>query len=79
MKPNPFPIMRAAEQARVGISDCTLVGDLLIHAHVTHASGARVITYADNPHTAALFPESGADAITDVMGAIAGAFPTASP
>lgn len=71
--------MRAAEQARVGISDCTLVGDLLIDAHATHAVGARVITYADNPHKAALFAESGADAITDAIGAIAGTFPTASP
>ncbi|MGW1515734.1 hypothetical protein [Streptomyces sp. NPDC002287] len=79
MKPNPFPIMRAAEQAQVGVSDCTLVGGSLIDAHVTHAAGARVITYADNPHKAALFAESGADAIADAMSAIAGAFTTASP
>ncbi|MGW1517660.1 HAD family hydrolase [Streptomyces sp. NPDC002287] len=77
MKPNPFPITRAAEQAGVGVSDCTLIGDSLTDVQAAHAAGATVVAYANKPHKAALFAEAGADAITDTMHAIAEAFTTA--
>ncbi|MCX5376903.1 HAD family hydrolase [Streptomyces sp. NBC_00091] len=77
MKPNPFPIITAAEQARVGVEDCTLIGDSLTDVQAAHTAGATVIAYANKPHKAALFAEAGADAITDAMQAIADAFTTA--
>ncbi|MGW2678715.1 HAD family hydrolase [Streptomyces sp. NPDC001436] len=77
MKPNPFPIITAAERARVGVGDCTLIGDSLTDVQAAHAAGATVVAYANKPHKAALFAEAGADAITDAMYAIAEAFTTA--
>ncbi|MFD5416749.1 HAD family hydrolase [Streptomyces sp. NPDC127069] len=79
MKPNPFPIIRAAERAGVGVADCTLIGDSLTDVQAAHAAGATVVAYANKPHKAALFAEAGADTITDTMHAIAEALTTAQP
>ncbi|CAL9542032.1 Phosphoglycolate phosphatase [Streptomyces sp. enrichment culture] len=79
MKPNPHPIMRAAERTGVGVADCTLVGDSLADVQATHAAGATVIAYANKPHKALPFAETGADAFTNAAGAITEAFPTVSP
>ncbi|GAA1583227.1 HAD family hydrolase [Streptomyces globosus] len=79
MKPNPFPIIMAAEQARVGVQVCTLIGDSLTDVQAAHAAGATVIAYANKPHKASLFAEAGADAITDTMQPIADALTTAKP
>ncbi|MEU6868050.1 HAD-IA family hydrolase [Streptomyces sp. NPDC046876] len=73
MKPNPFPLITAAEQAQMDVTHCTLIGDSLTDIQAAHAAGTTVIGYANKPHKAALFAEAGADTITDDMQAIADA------
>ncbi|MEU8938860.1 HAD hydrolase-like protein [Streptomyces goshikiensis] len=71
MKPNPYPLISAAEQVHVDITLSTLIGDSLTDIQAAHAAGATVIGYANKPHKAALFAEAGADAITDAIQDIA--------
>ncbi|MFI8385818.1 HAD family hydrolase [Streptomyces sp. NPDC085540] len=71
MKPNPFPLIGAAEQMQMDITLCALIGDSLTDVQAAHAAGATVIAYANKPHKADLFAEARADAITDDMQAIA--------
>ncbi|MGW2985355.1 HAD family hydrolase [Streptomyces goshikiensis] len=71
MKPNPYPLIRAAEQVHADVTLCTLIGDSLTDIQAAHAAGATVIGYANKPHKDALFAEAGADAITDAMQDIA--------
>ncbi|MER6782623.1 MULTISPECIES: HAD family hydrolase [unclassified Streptomyces] len=73
MKPNPFPLIGAAEQMQMDITLCTLIGDSLTDVQAAHAAGATVIAYANKPHKADLFAEAQADTITDDMRAIADA------
>ncbi|MFB6810559.1 HAD family hydrolase [Streptomyces sp. NPDC056387] len=77
MKPNPFPLIGAAEQMQMDVTHCTLIGDSLTDIQAAHAAGATVIGYANKPHKAALFADAGADAVTDDMQAIADALTTA--
>ncbi|MEU8529212.1 HAD family hydrolase [Streptomyces sp. NPDC048629] len=77
MKPNPFPLITAAEQMHVDVTNCTLIGDSLTDIQAAHAAGTTVIAYANKPHKADLFAEAQADAITDDMQAIADALTTA--
>ncbi|MFF2567832.1 HAD family hydrolase [Streptomyces sp. NPDC058084] len=77
MKPNPFPLITAAEQMHMDVSNCTLIGDSLTDIQAAHAAGATVIAFANKPHKAELFAEARADAITDDMQAIADALTTA--
>ncbi|MBX9423811.1 HAD family hydrolase [Streptomyces lateritius] len=71
MKPNPFPLITAAEQMHIDVTSCTLIGDSLTDVQAAHAAGATVIGYADKPHKADLFAEAQADAITEDMHAVA--------
>ncbi|MGW6570521.1 HAD family hydrolase [Streptomyces sp. NPDC054975] len=73
MKPNPFPLITAAEQMHVDVTGCTLIGDSLTDIQAAHAAGTTVIGYANKPHKAYLFTEAQADAITEDMQAIADA------
>ncbi|MFJ9935213.1 HAD family hydrolase [Streptomyces virginiae] len=73
MKPNPFPLIGAAEQMHMDITLCTLIGDSLTDVQAAHAAGATVIAYANKPHKADLFAEAQADTITDDMRAVADA------
>lgn len=77
MKPNPFPLITAAEQMHTDVTNCTLIGDSLTDIQAAHAAGATVIGYANKPHKADLFAEAQADAIIDDMKAIADALTTA--
>ncbi|MCX5612203.1 HAD family hydrolase [Streptomyces sp. NBC_00047] len=77
MKPNPYPLITAAEQAHMDVTHCTLIGDSLTDIQAAHAAGTTVIGYANKPHKTALFTEAGADAVTDDMQAIAEALITA--
>ncbi|MFF5701575.1 HAD family hydrolase [Streptomyces sp. NPDC012794] len=77
MKPNPFPLITAAEQAHMDVTHCTLIGDSLTDIQAAHAAGTTVIGYANKPHKAALFAEAGADVVTDSMQTIADALTTA--
>lgn len=71
MKPNPYPLITAAEQAHMDVMHCTLIGDSLTDIQAAHAAGTTVIGYANKPHKSALFAEAGADVVTDSMQAIA--------
>ncbi|MFF8915701.1 HAD family hydrolase [Streptomyces sp. NPDC015032] len=73
MKPNPFPLISAAERMQADVANCTLIGDSLTDIQAAHAAGATVIGYANKPHKAELFAEAKADAITNDMQAIADA------
>ncbi|MYV69919.1 HAD-IA family hydrolase [Streptomyces sp. SID2131] len=73
MKPNPFPLITAAEQMHIDVTSCTLIGDSLTDVRAAHAAGATVIGYADEPHKADLFSEAQADAVTEHMQDIADA------
>ncbi|MFE9631599.1 HAD family hydrolase [Streptomyces sp. NPDC006463] len=71
MKPNPYPLITAAEQAHMDVTHCTLIGDSLTDIQAARAAGTTVIRYANKPHKAALFADAGANAVTDDMQAIA--------
>jgi HAD superfamily hydrolase (TIGR01509 family) len=71
MKPNPFPLIAAAEQMQIDITSCTLIGDSLTDIEAAHAAGATAIGYANKPHKAGLFSEAQADVITENMRDIA--------
>ncbi|MFB6895203.1 HAD family hydrolase [Streptomyces hydrogenans] len=77
MKPNPFPLITAAERMHIDVTNCALIGDSLTDIQAAHAAGATVIAYANKPHKADLFAEAQADTITDDMHAIADALTTA--
>ncbi|WP_324616705.1 HAD family hydrolase [Streptomyces sp. XY332] len=77
MKPNPFPLIGAAEQMQMDVTHCALIGDSLTDIQAAHAAGSTVIGYANKPHKAALFADAGADAVTDDMQAIADVLTTA--
>ncbi len=71
MKPNPFPLITAAEQMHIDVTNCTLIGDSPTDVRAAHAAGATAIGYADEPHKADLFGEAQADAVTEHMQDIA--------
>ncbi|MER5964749.1 HAD-IA family hydrolase [Streptomyces sp. NPDC002057] len=77
MKPNPFPLITAAEQMHIDVTSCTLIGDSLTDIQAAHAAGATVIGYANKPHKTDQFTEAQADVITEDMQAIADALITA--
>ncbi|MEU7389152.1 HAD family hydrolase [Streptomyces tanashiensis] len=71
MKPNPFPLITAAELLHIDITSCTLIGDSLTDIQAAHAAGTTVVGYANKPHKLDLFADAQADAITEDMQAIA--------
>ncbi|MFD7080857.1 HAD family hydrolase [Streptomyces sp. NPDC059918] len=77
MKPNPHPLITAADLTSIPVTVCTLIGDSLTDIQAAQAAGMTVIGYANKPHKAALFADAGADAVTDDMQAIADALTTA--
>ncbi|MFC9387212.1 HAD family hydrolase [Streptomyces venezuelae] len=82
MKPNPFPLITAAERMHIDITSCTLIGDSLADVQAARAAGATVIGYANEPPKAALFAEVRADAVTADLQAVAealGAAPQRPP
>ncbi|MFJ7985099.1 HAD family hydrolase [Streptomyces sp. NPDC096351] len=73
MKPNPFPLITAAEQMHIDVTSCTLIGASLTDVQAAHAAGATVIGYADHPAKADRFAEAEADAVARDMRAVADA------
>ncbi|MGW3386111.1 HAD family hydrolase [Streptomyces cinereoruber] len=71
MKPNPFPLITAAERMHIDVTSCTLIGDSLTDIQAAHAAGATIIGYANKPHKADLFNEAQADVVTERMQDIA--------
>ncbi|MYS09769.1 HAD hydrolase-like protein [Streptomyces sp. SID6041] len=74
MKPNPYPLITAAEQMHIDVTSCTLIGASLTDVQAAHAAGATAIGYADRPEKADLFVEAQADAVAPGMWAVAEAF-----
>ncbi|WP_030220567.1 HAD family hydrolase [Streptomyces bikiniensis] len=73
MRPNPFPLLTAAEQMHVDVTGCTLIGDSPTDVRAAHAAGATAIGYADEPHKTDLFNEAQADVVIEHMQDIADA------
>ncbi|PJN02331.1 haloacid dehalogenase [Streptomyces sp. CB01201] len=73
MKPNPHPLIQAAELLHVDVTACTLIGDSVTDIQAAHAAGATVIGYANKLHKAEAFAELRANAITDDMRSISDA------
>ncbi|WP_329233300.1 HAD family hydrolase [Streptomyces sp. NBC_01460] len=73
MKPNPYPLIHAAELMHVDVSVCALIGDSVTDIQAARAAGASVIGYANKPTKAETFASLGANAITHEMQAIADA------
>ncbi|MFJ4872598.1 HAD family hydrolase [Streptomyces sp. NPDC088757] len=78
MKPNPFPLITAAEQTHIDVTSCTLIGDSLTDVRAAHAAGATAIGYANKPHKTQAFTEARADVVTQDMWSIADALTAAS-
>ncbi|MEV4949580.1 HAD-IA family hydrolase [Streptomyces sp. NPDC053755] len=77
MKPNPFPLITAAEQVHMDVTNCVLIGDSLTDIQAAHAAGTTVIGYADEPHKADVFTDAQADAVVEGMQTIADALTAA--
>ncbi|WP_407837972.1 HAD family hydrolase [Streptomyces sp. DSM 116496] len=73
MKPNPHPLLMAAELLHVDVTACVLIGDAVTDIQAAHAAGATVIGYANKSHKPEAFADLGAEAITEDMQAIADA------
>ncbi|MFC8596338.1 HAD family hydrolase [Streptomyces atroolivaceus] len=73
MKPNPHPLLTAAERLGIDVSLCALIGDSLTDIQAAHAVGCTAIGYANKPRKHQVFSEAGAEAITASMQAIADA------
>jgi beta-phosphoglucomutase-like phosphatase (HAD superfamily) len=73
MKPNPYPLITAAEQMHTDVTSCTLIGDSVTDIQAAHAAGATAVGYANKPHKLAAFAELKADVVTEDMQAIADA------
>ncbi|KOX33666.1 MULTISPECIES: HAD-IA family hydrolase [unclassified Streptomyces] len=73
MKPNPFPLITAAEQMHIDVTSCTLIGDSLTDVQAAHAAGATVIGYAGRSRDAGLFDEARADVVIEHMQDVADA------
>ncbi|MFI7551946.1 HAD family hydrolase [Micromonospora sediminimaris] len=71
MKPNPAPILGAAEALGVEPGRCVLVGDSLSDIEGARAAGTRVIGYANKPPKERAFREAGADIVVTSMRDIA--------
>ncbi|MGJ7416706.1 HAD family hydrolase [Streptomyces cinereoruber] len=77
MKPNPFPLITAAERMHIDVTSCTLIGDSLSDIQAARAAGATAIGYANMPHKPHQFTEAQADVVTEDMQDIADALTTA--
>ncbi|MFG3237890.1 HAD family hydrolase [Streptomyces sp. NPDC048157] len=70
MKPNPHPLIVAADALEVDVTLCALIGDSLTDIQAAHAVGCTAIGYANKPCKRQAFTEAGAEAITESMQAI---------
>lgn len=67
MKPNPEPIVTAAEALGANPADCVLIGDSLTDIDGAHAAGSAVIGYANRPEKVERFAAAGADVVITTM------------
>ncbi|GGQ15840.1 HAD family hydrolase [Streptomyces roseolilacinus] len=71
MKPNPHPLITAAESLGVDVTRCVLIGDSVTDVQAAHAVGAVAIGYAGGTDQPELLVEAGADAVIRTMQAVA--------
>jgi HAD superfamily hydrolase (TIGR01549 family) len=67
MKPNPFPLHRAAVVIGTAIQECVLIGDSLSDIHGAQAANVPVIAYANKSHKIKVFGDAGADVVVTDM------------
>ncbi|WP_228978038.1 HAD family hydrolase [Streptomyces sp. DH12] len=70
-KPNPYPLIRAAEQLGLDVTLCVLIGDSAADVRAAHAVGAAAVGYADGPDRARELVDAGAEAVVEGMRGIA--------
>ncbi|MFF4169270.1 HAD family hydrolase [Streptomyces sp. NPDC001744] len=73
MRPNPFPLITAAEETHMDVTNCVLIGGSPDAVRAAHRAGTTAIGYADGPREAELFTEAGADTVVADMGTVADA------
>ncbi|MEU7652476.1 HAD family phosphatase [Micromonospora taraxaci] len=71
MKPNPAPIVQAADVLGVEPALCVLLGDSLSDIEGAKASGTRVIGFANRPAKRQAFEQAGADVVVTSMREVA--------
>ena len=71
MKPNPEPILQAADAVGELPIRCVLIGDSLSDIDGARAAGVRVIGYANRPTKVEAFRNAGADEVITSMGQVA--------
>lgn len=71
MKPNPDPILRAAEALAVPPGRSVLIGDSTSDIVGARAAGTRAIAFANRPAKVDAFSAAGADVVITSMGPIA--------
>lgn len=71
MKPNPAPILEAADVLGVEPDLCVLLGDSLSDIEGAKASGTRVIGFANRPAKRPAFEQAGADIVVTSMREVA--------
>ncbi|RKN24188.1 HAD family phosphatase [Micromonospora musae] len=71
MKPNPEPILRAANALGVDPNLCLLLGDSLSDIEGAKASGTRVVGFANKSEKKPIFEQAGADAVVTSMKEVA--------
>ncbi|URM92765.1 HAD hydrolase-like protein [Streptomyces sp. MRC013] len=70
MKPNPHPLITAAESLGVDVTRCVLIGNSTTDVQAAHAVGAVAIGYADRADRAEPFAAAGADVVIRSMQAV---------
>ncbi|MBC6461466.1 HAD family hydrolase [Actinomadura sp. HBU206391] len=71
MKPNPRPLIEAAENLGTPVEACVLVGDSVSDITAAGNAGARSIGYAKNPSRADELSAAGAEFVVSSMGELA--------
>ncbi|UUS32201.1 MULTISPECIES: HAD family hydrolase [Streptomyces] len=77
-KPNPYPLITAAEQLGLDVTLCALIGDSVTDVRAAHAVGAVAVGYADGPDRRQALVDAGAEAVVGEMRVIAEAMPAPS-
>ncbi|TDB99375.1 HAD family phosphatase [Micromonospora fluostatini] len=67
MKPNPAPILDAAQRLGIEPARCVLVGDSVTDIEGAHAAGTKVVGYANKPPKVQAFVAAGADVVVTSM------------
>ncbi|MBV9314157.1 MAG: HAD family phosphatase [Pseudonocardia sp.] len=73
LKPHPHLVIQAIQAMNADPTRCVLVGDSITDVQAAHATGIAVIGYANHTHKTQRLTDTGAEAITTHMTALADA------